>query len=207
MVCVMSTPARTDRSVSKSGLLVVAAMVALMWLLEVVDLVAGLRLDSYGIEPRSPGGLPEVVSAPFLHSGFDHLISNTVPFALMGAAIALGGAARVLLVTAIVGLVSGLGVWLIAPEGSVTLGASGLVFGYATYLLFRGLFNRSALEIGVGLVVGAVWGTALLGGLLPQDGISWQAHFFGAVGGLLAARMLARSRGTVMQRPGPRVAV
>ncbi len=206
MVSVMSTLARTDRSARANGLLVVAAMVTLMWLLEVVDAIVGHRLDAYGIEPRSTEGLPEVVSAPFLHLGFDHLISNTVPFAVMGAAIALGGAARVLLVTAIVGLVSGLGVWLVAPEGTVTLGASGLVFGYATYLLFRGLFNRSVLEIGVGLVVGALWGTALLGGLLPQAGISWQAHFFGAVGGLIAARTLAPSRRTAERLPGQRVA-
>jgi len=184
----------SDRTARTDGLLTVAAMVVLMWLLEVVDVIAGNRLDAYGIEPRSTEGLAEVVSAPFLHLGFNHLISNTVPFAVMGAAIALGGAIRVLLVTAIVGLVSGLGVWLIAPAGTVTLGASGLVFGYATYLLFRGLFNRSALEIGVGAVVGAIWGTALLGGLLPQEGISWQAHLFGAVGGLVAARVLARDR-------------
>lgn len=196
----------TDRHVRTQGLVAVAAMVAVMWLLEVVDLISGHRLDAYGIEPRSSEGLPEVVSAPFLHLGFDHLLSNTVPFAAMGAAIALGGAARVLIVTAIVGLVSGLGVWLVAPAGTVTLGASGLVFGYATFLLFRGLFNRSVLEIVVGVVVGAVWGTALLGGLLPQEGISWQAHFFGAVGGLIAARALARGRDAPARLAGPRVA-
>lgn len=190
----------SHRSPRTDGLLVVAAMVALMWLLEVVDVVVGHRLDAYGIDPRTTEGLPEVVSAPFLHLGFGHLISNTVPFAVMGAAIALGGAARVLVVTAVVGLVSGLGVWLVAPAGTVTLGASGLVFGYATYLLFRGLFNRSALEVVIGVVVGVVWGTALLGGVLPQQGISWQAHVFGALGGLLAARLLARHR----DEPGSR---
>ncbi len=195
------------REQQKDGLLVVAAMVALMWLLEVVDVIANHRLDRYGIEPRSTDGLPEVVSAPFLHLGWDHLVSNTVPFALMGAAIALGGALRVLTVTAIVGLVSGLGVWVTAPSGSVTLGASGLVFGYATYLLFRGLFNRSLLEIAVGVVVGVVWGTALLASLLPQEGISWQAHLFGALGGLLAARLLARNRAEQgrARLPGPHV--
>jgi membrane associated rhomboid family serine protease len=197
----------TDRSDRTNGLLVVGAMIALMWLLEVVDVIAGHRLDAYGIEPRSTEGLPEVVSAPFLHVGFDHLVSNTVPFAVMGAAIALGGAARVVLVTAIVALVSGLGVWLTAPAGSVTLGASGLVFGYATYLLFRGLFNRNALEIAIGVVVGAIWGTALLGGLLPEEGISWQAHLFGAVGGVLAARLLQRRRATAAPQLGePRLA-
>lgn len=194
------------RSGRTDGLLVVAAMIALMWLLEVVDAVSGNRLDAYGIEPRSTESLPEVVSAPFLHLGFDHLISNTVPFAIMGATIALGGAVRVLLVTAIVGLVSGLGVWLVAPAGTITLGASGLVFGYASYLVFRGLFNRSTLEIAIGVVVGVVWGTALLGGLLPQEGISWQAHFFGAVGGLIAARLLARGRHEAPQGARPRLA-
>ncbi len=195
------------RSARTNGLLAVAAMVAVMWLLEVVDVITGHRLDAYGIEPRSAEGLPEVVTAPFLHLGFDHLLSNTVPFAVMGAAIALSGAVRVLLVTAIVALVSGLGVWLIAPAGTTTLGASGLVFGYATYLLLRGVFNRSVLEIAIGVVVGVVWGTALLGGLLPQEGISWQAHFFGAVGGVIAARALRRERAAPVPRAGPRVAV
>ena len=194
------------RSARTNGLLVVGAMVVLMWVLEVVDAIVGNRLDTYGIEPRSVEGLPEIVSAPFLHLGFDHLVSNTIPFAVMGAAIALGGALRVALVTAIVGLVSGLGVWLISPGGTETIGASGLVFGYATYLLFRGLFNRNAVEIAIGVVVGAVWGTALLGGLLPQDGISWQGHLFGAIGGVIAARVLARSRAAASRDDRPRAA-
>lgn len=195
-----------ERSPQKDGLLVVGAMVALMWLLEVVDVIAGHRLDAYGIEPRSLEGLPEIASAPFLHFGFDHLISNTIPFVFMGAAIALGGAARVLVVTAIVALVSGLGVWIVAPAGTTTLGASGLVFGYATYLLFRGIFNRSAVELAIGVLVGAIWGSALLGGLLPEEGVSWQGHFFGAVGGLIAARMLVRDPKAQTTLAGPRVA-
>ena len=195
-----------ERSARTNGLLAVAVMVAIMWLLELVDVIAGHRLDAYGIQPRSTEGLPEVVSAPFLHLGFDHLISNTVPFAVMGAAIALGGALRVLLVTAIVAGVSGLGVWLVAPAGTTTLGASGVVFGYAAYLLLRGVFNRSVLEIAIGVVVGVVWGTALLGGLLPQAGISWQAHLFGAVGGLIAARVLRRGRVAPARRAAPRMA-
>jgi membrane associated rhomboid family serine protease len=97
-------------------------------------------------------------------------------------------------VTGIVMLVSGLGTWLVAPDNSIHIGASGIVFGYATYLVARGIFNRDAIEIAIGLGVVAIWGTALLGGLLPQDGVSWQGHFFGAVGGVLAARVLARPR-------------
>jgi len=169
-------------------------MVALMWGLEVVDAIAGGSLDQYGIEPRDDDGLTGVVAAPFLHAGFGHLIANTVPFVVMGLVIAFNGAVRVLAVTAIVTLVSGLGTWLVAPELTLHIGASGVVFGYATYLISRGVFNRDALELAVGLIVVLVWGTALLGGLRPEDGISWQGHLFGAIGGVVAARVLRRGR-------------
>ena len=173
------------------GFRIVLGMGALMWVLEVIDQVADNRLDQYGIEPRDGDGLIGVAAAPFLHGGFDHLAANTVPFLLMGFVIAAQGAIRVLTVTAIVALVSGLGTWLIAPDNTLHIGASGIVFGYATYLLSRGFFNRSALELAVGALVAVVYGTALLGGLVPEDGVSWQGHFFGAVGGVVAARGLA----------------
>jgi membrane associated rhomboid family serine protease len=177
-----------------NALLLVAAMVAVMWATEVVDLVAGGRLDAYGIHPRDVDGLPEIVSAPFLHVGFGHLVANTIPFALMGAVIALGGLVRVAGVTATVGVVSGLGTWLTAPPDTVTLGASGLVFGYATYLVCRGFLSRRLTELAAGAIVVAIWGFALLQGLLPQDRISWQAHLFGAAGGVIAASLLAGPR-------------
>jgi len=177
-----------------NGLAVVAGMIALMWVLEVVDVADGHRLDDYGIHPRDVGGLPEIVSAPFLHVGFAHLLSNTVPFAVMGAAIALGGVARIVAVTVIVGLVSGLGTWLIAPAGTVHLGASGLVFGFATYLIARGILSKRSGDLAVGAIVVVVWGIGLLQGLLPQDHISWQAHVFGAIGGVCAASILAAQR-------------
>lgn len=177
-----------------AGVRAVLGLTGVMWVLEVVDLVSGNRLDAFGIEARDVDGLIGIVFAPFLHFGFGHLIANTVPFVLMGLVIALGGAARVLAVTAIAGVVSGLGVWLVGPESSITAGASGVVFGYAAYLVWRGVVARSALYLAVGAVVVAVWGTGLLSGLLPQAGISWQGHLFGAVGGVLAARLLHRRR-------------
>ncbi len=174
-----------------NGLLLVGALVALMWVVEVVDLVAGGRLDRYGIHPRDVDGLPEILAAPFLHVGFGHLVSNTVPFVVMGAAIALGGLVRVALVTLVVAVVSGLGTWLVASSNSVHLGASGVVFGYASYLVTRGLLSRRIVELAVGALVVVVWGIGLLQGLLPQERISWQAHLFGAVGGVVAASLLA----------------
>jgi len=178
----------------RTGIKVVIALASAMWVLEIFDAIIGGDLDAYGIEPRESDGLTGVVAAPFLHAGFGHLISNTIPFLILGVVIALGGAVRVLAVTAIVVLVSGFGTWLIGPGNSLHIGASGVVFGYATYLLARGIFNRDLTEIAVGAVVGAIWGGTLLAGLEPQEGISWQGHLFGAIGGLVAARVLMKDR-------------
>ena len=171
--------------------MLVAGLAGLMWAVELVDVVAG-DLDSHGIQPRDTEGLAGIALAPFLHGGFDHLIGNTIPFLLLGFAIAVGGVARVLAVTAVVALVGGLGTWLLAPSDTVHIGASGIVFGYAAYLVARGVFSRSAGQIALGVVVLAIWGTTLLRGLVPEDGISWQGHLFGALGGVLAARLLHR---------------
>jgi membrane associated rhomboid family serine protease len=175
---------------SQEGLQIVIALIALMWASEIVDTILDHRLDQYGIEPRDADGLSGIVAAPFLHAGFGHLIGNTVPFAILGFVIALGGAARVALVTVIVAFISGAGTWLIAPENTLHIGASGVVFGYATYLISRGVFNRDLVQLLTGALVAAVWGGVLLGGLEPQQGISWQGHLFGAIGGVVAARVL-----------------
>ncbi len=182
---------RSDRG---NGFLLVGAMAGVMWLAEIVDAIIGHRLDQYGIEPRDTDGLVGIAASPFLHAGFDHLIGNTIPFLVMGFVIAFGGLVRVAAVTAIVAVVGGLGTWLVAPASTIHIGASGIVFGYGTYLISRGFFDRDLVYIAIGLVVAVVWGGALLGGLLPQDGVSWQGHLFGALGGVLASRALARPR-------------
>ena len=186
---------------TRQGLILLAAAVAVMWAVEVVDLGLGGDLDAYGIEPRDPEGLIGVVTAPFLHGGFGHLVGNTIPLVVLGAVIALGGALRLLAVAAIVALVSGLGTWLVAPAGTVHVGASGIVFGFATYLMARGLYSRRLGQIAVGVVVLALWGVTLLRGLVPEAGVSWQGHLFGALGGVLAARLLhAASRARAARR-------
>lgn len=188
----VTDPASTANDSRRAALQFLIAMVALMWVLEVVDVAVNHRLDRYGIEPRDPNGLDGVVAAPFLHVSFAHLIANTVPFLAMGVFIALEGLGRLVGVTAIVALVSGLGTWLVAPANTIHLGASGVVFGYATYLLARGLFNRRLGEMAIAAVVAVIWGGALLAGLEPHQGISWQGHVFGGIGGVLAAALLAR---------------
>jgi len=191
-----------DRS---GGYILVAAMAAVMWLVEVYDAVGG-DPDSAGIRPRDPDGLVGVATSPFLHGSWGHLIGNTIPFLLLGMAIAIGGLARVAAVTGIVAVVGGLGTWLTAPSNTVVIGASGLIFGYATYLVARGAYTRQGLHVAGGLLVLAVYGTTLLFGLVPTPGVSWQAHLFGGVGGVVAARLLHRGRTGALARRPPRQA-
>ncbi len=193
------TPAkRTGRAVEAAriggGLKLLGLLVGLMWLSEIVDTAMNGALDQYGIISRDPEGLLGVVTAPFLHLGFGHLIANTLPLVTLGALIAISGAARLFAVTAIVTVIGGIGTWLVSPPNTITIGASGLVFGFAAYLIARGIFNRRLSQVLVGVLVVLVWGSALLGGLLPQDGISWQGHLFGAIAGVLAAWILADDR-------------
>jgi membrane associated rhomboid family serine protease len=169
-----------------TGVLPVLVLLAAMWVVELADLVADGRLDRFGIEPRQLSGLDGVVLAPFLHNGFGHLIANTFPFLVLGGAICLGSRQRFVQVTLVVGLVSGLGTWLIGGGGTIHIGASGLVFGYVTYLISRGVFARKVTYLLGGLLVLVVYG-GVLWGLIPRPGISWQAHLFGAIGGVLAA--------------------
>ncbi|GAC1583332.1 MAG: rhomboid family intramembrane serine protease [Candidatus Dormibacteria bacterium] len=189
----MNTRLPTRRRQPVQGLILLASIVAVMWIVEVINAIDDYGLDSDGLYARNVGRLWGIFTAPFLHASWPHLIDNTIPFVFLGVIIALRGAARLALVTLIVIVLGGLGTWLIAPGNAVTVGASGVVFGYAAYLLTRGLFNRSWLEVLVGLVVGAVWGGALASSLVPHYGVSWQAHACGAVAGVIAAAMLAGS--------------
>jgi membrane associated rhomboid family serine protease len=177
------------------GLILLGGIVTLMWALEAINSLDSNHLaDSDGIFARNIGHIWAIFTAPFLHFSWQHLIANTIPFVFMGLIIALQGAKRLLVVTAIVIVVGGLGTWLIAPSGTDTAGASGVVFGYATYLLARGFFNRSTLELLTGLIVGVVWGGALLSSIVPHTGVSWQGHVCGAIGGVVAAYVLRRDR-------------
>jgi membrane associated rhomboid family serine protease len=187
----------------RDGLILVVALAAVMWVVEIIDRLDHGGLDRHGIQPRSLDGLQGVVAAPFLHASWSHLEGNTVPFVVLGAVIALGGLARVAAVTVIVVVVGGLGTWLIAPGHTVTIGASGVVFGYAAYLIGLGVATRRLLDFAIGVLVLVVYGTTLWLSLVPTTGVSWQAHVCGAIGGLVAVWI--QGRNAAARRPvGPR---
>ena len=177
-----------------------------MWIVEVINTVDSNGLDSDGIYGRSVDHLWGILTTPFIHASFAHLIGNTIPFVFMGFFIALQGAKRLAQVTLIVIVVGGIGTWLVAPSNIPTIGASGVVFGYAGYLFARGFFDRSLSELLIGLLVGVVWGAVLVSSLVPHTGISWQGHLFGAVGGVVAASVFRRDRTKAAGQPSARAA-
>lgn len=178
----------------KTQFLILGGLIGLMWIIEVIN-VFFLRnsLNTYGIRPHQIIGLRGILFAPFLHGNFAHLMANTIPFITLGWLIMLRDTGEFLFVTFVTMIVSGLGVWLIGAPNSIHIGASGLIFGYLGFLVLRGFFERSFISIFLSIIVIFFWGGVIWGILPGQPGISWEAHFFGFLGGILSARLLRRT--------------
>jgi membrane associated rhomboid family serine protease len=174
---------------------VLGGTLALLWLIEIVNQAAfGGRLDALGIRPRTLRGLVGIPLSPFLHEGFGHLAANSIGIALPGWFIVNRRRRDFFLVWACATLVGGVGVWLTAAAGSVTVGASGVAMGLMGFLIFRGWFERRFLSVLAALAMAVLWGGDVIANLFPGDPhVSWQGHLFGFVGGVVAAR-LARGR-------------
>ncbi|QPP07148.1 rhomboid family intramembrane serine protease [Streptomyces bathyalis] len=185
---------RSPRQGAKPAAKLILLWTGLLWLLEAVDQATGNALDTFGIVPRRQGELVDVIPAAFMHFGFGHLIANTVPLLVLGFLAALRGTGRFLAVAFTIIVVSGVGVWLVAPDGSNTAGASGLIFGLFGYLLVRGFVDRRITDVALGGVVAVFYGSILWGVLPTEAGISWQGHLFGLVGGIVAAFMTSTAR-------------
>jgi membrane associated rhomboid family serine protease len=172
--------------------MIIAAFTGVLYLTEAVDTLLGGALDEEGIWPRRLDGLDGILWAPLLHHGWQHLVANTGPVLVLGFFALAGGVGQFIAVTAMIWLVGGLGTWLTGSPG-VHLGASVLIFGWLVFLLVRGFFARAPAQILLAVALFAIWGGALWGVLPGAAEISWQGHLFGAVGGLIAAMMLARA--------------
>lgn len=179
---------------------VVLGFVALLFLVEGIDTITGHALDNDGVIPRDFSEWDNLIWYPMLHGDWTHLTSNAVPLLILGFLATSGGIKQFVQVTAVIWLTSGLGIWLIGSTG-IHIGASGLVFGFLVFLLVRGIFAGSYLQILVAAVVFGVYGAALWGVLPGQPGISWEGHLFGAIGGVLAAWGVARDARSAPSSP------
>lgn len=168
------------------------ALLAIMWAVQLADSILPGSFSGFGIRSWDPSGLLGVVLAPLLHASWAHLIGNSVPFLVLGCLVAAEGARRFWAVTGIIAVIGGIGTWAVNAPGTLTVGASGLVFGYFGYLVARvlapGRVAHRILYAVVALLVIGAYGAAMLAGVFAAGaGVSWQGHLFGAIGGGLAA--------------------
>lgn len=203
-------PARQGRR-RGPALILLFCFVALMWVVEAADqvliAVTGNRqvLDAHGVEPLKTDGLLGILFQPLLHGDWAHLIGNSVALLILGSIIAMSGVRPLISVTLISWVASGVVSWLLGGVGTVHIGASGIVFGYVAYVILRGFFTRRFLHLVIGVVIGIFYGVETLAGLSPMlEGVSWQGHLGGAIGGLVSAYGLKRDRGSKQVPAGQR---
>ena len=197
-------PSRAPGSITKASRQVTRAAttqvvtlgtsLAALWGVFGVNTVLGGALLQFGIVPRTTDGLIGILVAPFLHANLNHLLSNTVSFALFGWMVMLRDRRHFLPVTLIAMLCSGIVTWTLGAPNSVHVGASGVIFGYFGFLLLSGWYARSFASIALSVLVGVVWGGTVFGVLPGTPGVSWQGHLGGFLGGVLAARVF-RAKG------------
>ncbi|MEW2459721.1 rhomboid family intramembrane serine protease [Microbacterium sp. NPDC047426] len=173
-------------------------LLAVMWLVQFADAVLPGSFTGFGLRSWDLSGLSGIILAPLLHASWAHLIANSVPFLVLGCLVAVEGARRFWAVTVIVAVIGGVGTWVVNAPGTLTVGASGLVFGYFGYVVMRvfapGRVAHRILYAVIAVVVIGVYGGTMLAGVIGvADGVSWQGHLFGAIGGGVAALIGRRS--------------
>ncbi len=192
-----TTVATASKSVVRSvktQAVTLGASVGAMWMTFAVNTLVGGALSQFGIVPRTEAGLLGILFAPFLHANLNHLIANTIPFALFGWLIMVRNRKDFIPVTLISMLGAGIFAWLFGAPNSVHIGASGVVFGFLGFLLLSGWYARNFASIALSVGVGVLWGGTVAGILPGTPGVSWQGHLGGFLGGVLAARWLSKRR-------------
>ena len=175
----------------KTNALLMVQGLALLWVIEVLNVLLGYRLNAWGIVPRTFWGLLGIPFSPFLHGSVLHLTVNTVPLAVLGGLVMLQGRAAFLRASVGIILLGGAGVWVLGRTAS-HVGASGLIFGYFGYLVARGWYSREPLALLGGLSTVLLYSSMLWGVFPSRLPISWEAHLCGLAAGLLVARLSAQ---------------
>ena len=188
---------------TRSRIRLVTWTAGLLWAIELADYVIfSGGLDMFGVRPLAVTGLVGILFAPLLHGGFGHLMANTLPWLFLGFLTTSRKRLDFWVVSIVSALTAGLGAWFFGGVGTVHIGASGVVFGFLGFLMGRGIWERRFGTILLSMVVTVMFGSMLWGMLpvLAGVGISWQAHLFGWIGGLLVARTLGKARTDQLQK-------
>ncbi|MFM7885668.1 MAG: rhomboid family intramembrane serine protease [Pseudanabaena sp.] len=176
----------------KTQFKILGSCILIFWAVIIVNkLLFGGRLNAFGIQPHQLVGLRGILFAPFLHGSFYHVAANTLPLIILGWFVMLRNINDFYFVSFMSALIAGLGTWVFGRPDSVHIGASGVIFGYLGYLLFRGYLERSFVAITISLIIGITYGGLVLGVLPTRSYISWEGHLFGFIGGVVAAKLLS----------------
>ncbi|MFE2106184.1 rhomboid family intramembrane serine protease [Kitasatospora sp. NPDC059463] len=180
---------------SRAALITMLGALAVIWGVQVANWLDDYRLSyEYGMNSGQLDELPDMLTMPLLHFGWDHIEANSWPLFAFGFLAAYRGMKRFLLATALIVVSSGLTVWFFERPDVVTAGASGVVYGYFGYVVLRGIFDRNLVDTVIGVIVAALYSYLLLGVLPSAQGVSWLGHLGGLIGGLAGAWLL-RDRG------------
>src|SRR5712691_893908 len=184
----------SDRARANFRLAVKIALgfVALIWLIQLLNWGLDLELERFGVRPRELAGLPGILLAPLLHAGFAHLIANSLPLLVLGTGMLYLYPNSALKVIPAVYLGPGIAVWLFARAASVHVGASGLIYGFVSYIFLAGVIRRDRRAIAASLLVSFLYGSAVWGVLPIEPGVSWETHLAAALIGLALALALRR---------------
>ncbi len=167
--------------------LVPGIFVLLMWLVKAVELVFDLDLSTLGIYPLEAKGIPGIFLSPFIHSDLRHLFNNSLPLLLLAVALFFFYSEVALKIFAWTYLLTGTLVWMGGRE-AWHIGASGLVYGLASFLFFSGIIRRYFRLIALSLLIVFLYGE-MVWGIFPgvYQGVSWESHMLGVFSGILLA--------------------
>jgi membrane associated rhomboid family serine protease len=159
-----------------------------LWIVQIINNADLYRLSiDYSIRPRIASDLPYIFTAPFLHWSWGHIEGNSIPFLVLGFLAAYRSIPRFIVVTAVVLLTSGLALWLSASTSSESVGASGVIFGWFGYVIVRGFFTRSKMDIVIGILVMLNYLPTFFSLMFPAPNLAYQGHIGGLVGGVFCA--------------------
>jgi len=169
------------------SLIIPVTFVFLMWLVKIIEILFEIDLSDLGIYPRSLKGLPGIIVSPLIHEDFTHLFNNSLPLLLLSIALFYFYSEIAIKISSITYILTGLLVWLWGRE-AWHIGASGLVYGLASFLFFSGLIRRYFRLIALSLLVVFLYGE-MVWGLFPgiYKNISWESHMLGFFSGILLA--------------------
>ena len=158
----------------------------LLWVIYLVTNLFNFYPYKLGILPRNFSGLVGIFTSPLIHGGFSHLISNTAPLVFMGLGIFYFYPKVAYKVFTIIYFGSGILVWFFGRE-VYHIGASGIIYGFVSFLFFSGIFRKDNRSIALALVVIFLYGGLIWGVLPVEKGVSWESHLFGAIVGTIVS--------------------